>query len=447
MNDAEAQALLARLLDNAKRAGADAADALMYESVSSNVTCRLGNLEDVERSESRDLGLRMIFGKRQASVSSTDMATAGLDELVERCAAMARAAPEDPWCGLAPTDRLARAPFADLDPGDFEEPDTATLKARAEACEAAALASPRVVNSMGASAGYGEGRRWFATSAGFFGAAGGSRHSLSVAALAQDEHGMERDYDWDSKTHIADMRAPEEIGARAGARAAERLSPRRVKSGAAPVIFEKRLAPSLLGSLSGAINGAAIARGVSFLKDRLGEPVFAKGVNVIDDPHIRRGLASSPFDGEGVGAARLSVIDDGVLRTWLLNSAQARQLGLETNGRAGRGTGGPPGSGPTNLFLEAGGESLDALMARAGSGLIVTDMFGPQINPNTGDYSVGCSGFWFEGGARAYPVNEITIAGNLLAMFARIEPADDLEFTGAINAPSVLVGEMTIAGD
>lgn len=447
MKDEEAQTILSSLLDDARRAGADAADALIYNAVSSGVSWRLGNLEDVERSEGRDLGLRILVGRRQASVSTTDLSRGSLKELVVRCAAMAKAAPEDPYCGLAPSERLANPPFPDLDLGDFDEPSTETLKSRARDCEKAALDIEGVVNSSGASASYGEGRKWFATSAGFFGANGGARHTISVSVLAQDASGMERDYDYDSKTHFADMRGAEAIGRRAGERAVERLSPRKLKSQSGPVIFEKRLSESLLGHLAGAINGAAIARGVSFLKDKKGKRIFAAGINVIDDPLIPRGQASRPFDGEGVAGARLKIIDDGVLTDWLMNSAHARQLGLATNGRATRGVSGAPGAGSTNLYLEAGKESLATLMKNAGDGLLLTDMFGPQVNSNTGDYSVGCSGFWFEKGAVAYPVNEITIAGNLLAMYASIVPADDLEFTGSMNAPSVLVGAMTIAGD
>lgn len=447
MTDHDAQALLSHLISAAKKAGADAADAVIYRSVSSGLSWRLGKLENVDRSESRDLGLRALVGKRQASVSTTDFSKSSLGELVERCAAMAKAAPEDPYCGLGPAERLARAPFPDLELGDFNEPDTATLKARAAACEEAALGVKGVVNSEGAGAGYGEGTKWFATSAGFYGSSGGAYHSLSVSVIAQDANGMERDDDWDSKTHLGDMRAPESIGARAGKRAVERLSPTKIKSRTAPVIYDKRVSNSLLGSLAGAINGGAIARGVSYLKEKKGAEIFPKGLNVIDDPHIKRGHGSRPFDGEGLAAARLKIIDDGVLTDWLLNSAQARQLKLETNGRATRGVSGPPGSGSTNFYLENGEITLDALMSSAGEGLLITDMFGPQVNSNTGDYSVGCAGFWFENGKVVRPASEITVAGNLLAMFKALVPANDLEFTGAVNAPSLFVGDMTIAGD
>ncbi|MEM8937696.1 MAG: TldD/PmbA family protein [Pseudomonadota bacterium] len=447
MDDTTAESILQSLLADAKAAGAETCDAILYRAVSHDVSLRLGQLEDVGRSESADLGLRILVGQKQASVSTTDLSRNSLKELAERCASMAKAAPEDPYCGLAPESRLAKAPFADFDLGDFAEPATEALKARAKECEDAAMAVDGISNSLGASASYGEGRKWFATSHGFFGTSSGSSHAHSVAVMSQNDDGMERDYDYDSKNHIGDLEAPSKIGLSAGERAVARLSPKKLKSREAAVLFDNRLARSLLGHLSGAVNGGAIARGVSFLKSKQGELVFAPTVSVIDDPHIKRGPGSRPFDGEGVANARIDLIKDGVLTDWFLNSAQARQLGLETNGRASRGVGGPPGSGSTNLYLEAGTASPEALISDAKDCLMVTDMFGPQVNANSGDYSVGCSGFWYEGGARTGPVAEITIAGNLLEMFAGLIPANDLEFRGAMNAPAVLIPSMTIAGD
>lgn len=447
MESKQAQSILETLMADAKTAGADAADAVLYQSVSAGVSWRMGTLEDVSRSESADLGLRVMIGKRQASVSTTDHSSASLKELAERCTAMAKAAPEDEYCGLAPSERLAKAPLKDLDLGDYAEPSTDALKERASACEAAALAIEGVTNSSGAGASYGEGRKWLITSAGFFGESGGSNHSVSVSVLAKNADGMERDYDYDSKTHIDDLRSADDVGKRAGEFAVRRLSPRKVKSQSAPVLYDNRLSSTLISALSGAVNGAAIARGVSFLKNKMNEPLFPATITIVDDPHIPRGAGSRPFDGEGIANDRIELIKDGVLTSWFLNSAQARQLGLETNGRATRGTGGAPGSGSTNLTLTPGDKTPGELMRDAGAGLMVTDMFGPQVNPNTGDYSVGCSGFWFEDGGLAYPVSEITIAGNLLEMFANIQPANDLELLGATNAPSVLIDQMTIAGD
>lgn len=447
MQNSDAQSILSALLDDARAAGAESADAVLFESVSHGVSWRMGKLEDVERSEGADLGLRVMIGKRQASVSTTDHSRNSLKELAQRCTEMAKAAPEDPFCGLAPKERLAKPPFKSLDLGDYSEPSTEQLKQRASECEAAALAIEGIVNSGGAGASYSEGRKWLATSDGFYGVSGGSNHSISVSVLAQDENGMEQDYDYDTKTHIADLKSPETTGKIAGKRAVERLSPRKVKSQTAPVIFDNRLSRSLLSHLAGAVNGASIARGVSFLKDKLGSQIFAENINIIDDPHIERGAGSRPFDGEGVANERFELIKDGVLTQWFLNSSQARQLKLETNARAVRGTGGAPGSGSTNLYLEAGTKTPQELIRDAGAGLLMTSMFGPQINSNTGDYSVGCSGFWFENGEVAYPVSEITIAGNLLEMFGELAPANDLVMLGSTNAPSVLVPAMTIAGN
>jgi PmbA protein len=268
-----------------------------------------------------------------------------------------------------------------------------------------------------------------------------------VSVVGQDKNGMETDYDYDSKTHVDDLAGAAKIGASAGERTVRRLSPRKLKSQTAPVIFDNRLSRSLVSQLSGAVNGAAIARGVSFLKNKMGEKIFSDSINIIDDPHVARGSGSRPFDGEGLMNERIELIKDGFLTSWFLNSAQAMQLGLESNARATRGAGGAPGSGSTNLTLIPGKASLEDLFAQAKNGLYLTDMFGPQVNPNTGDYSVGCSGFWFENGALAYPVSEITIAGNILDMYAGLVPANDLEIRGATNAPSVLVPAMTIAGD
>ncbi|HEX4096183.1 MAG TPA: metallopeptidase TldD-related protein, partial [Caulobacteraceae bacterium] len=264
--------------------------------------------------------------------------------------------------------------------------------------------------------------------------------------IAGDDEVMERGYDGRSTRWHDDLPSPEEIGAEAGKRAVGRLGARKIESTTAPVIFENRLAVSVISPLVGAISGGAVARGVSFLKSKLGEPVFAKGVNIVDEPHRKRGLGSAPFDDEGVATRRTALIDDGVLTTWLMNSSSARQLGLQTTGHASRGLAGPPGVSPANLTLEPGEKDLAGLMRDAGSGLLVTMMFGPSLNANTGDWSIGVSGFWFEGGEIAYPVTEITVAGNMIDIYGRLIPGSDLEFRGASNAPSVLIPDLAIAG-
>ena len=445
MTSRDPQAVLAALLDAAKKAGADAADALLVENVSASVSYRLGNLEDVERSESADLGLRVFVGQKVAFVSSTDFSADALAALPGRALAMARLAPEDKFAGLAPADLLARTiPALDLE--DLNEPAAETLVAWARDAEAAGLAVPGVTNSEGGGASFSRSAIALATSSGFFGGYAGTSHSIGVAVLAGEGTGMERDYDHASARHASDLRAAADIGRQAGEKAVRRLNPRKVKSQSVPVVFHADEAAGLLGHFAGAISGSSIARGVSFLKDRMGDAIFAPGVSIIDDPHRRRGLRSKPFDGEGVANTRRALIDKGRLTTWLLDCASARQLGLATTGHAARGTGGPPAPSATNLYMEAGSLSRDALIADIKQGFYVTELMGMGVNGVTGDYSRGAAGFWIENGQIAYPVSEVTIAGNLKDMFAQLTPASDLEFRHGINAPTCRIEGMTIAG-
>jgi PmbA protein len=438
--------LLNEVVSAALSAGADAAEAISAERRALSIGVRLGDLEEVEREESRDLGLRVFVGRRQASVSGSDVSAEGRAKLVERAVAMARLAPEDPYAGLAESEQLARGPLPDLELFDPTEPSPEQLETRARTAEAAARGVPKVTNSDGGSASWSSSEWLMATSAGFFGRHRASGFSLGASAIAGDADGMENGYDGRSVRWDADLPEAEAIGAEAGRRAASRLGARKIASTTAPVIFENRLAASLMGPLVGAISGPSIARGTSFLKDKLGQQIFAPGINIVDDPHRLRGLGSSPFDDEGVANRRTAIIEDGVLTTWLLNIAAARQLGLATTGHASRGLAGPPGVSPSNLTFQPGTQNRDALMRDAGAGLLVTSMFGPSLNGNTGDWSVGCSGFWFEGGELAYPVTEITVAGNLLDVFRRVVPGSDLEIRGASNAPSLLVDALAIAG-
>jgi PmbA protein len=440
------EALLNDVVAAALKAGADAAEAVAAERRALSISVRLGELEEVEREESRDLGLRVFVGQRQATVSGSDVSSEALAKLVERAVAMARLAPEDPYAGLADPDQLARGPLPDLDLYDTAEPTPEALEDRARIAEDAARAVPKVVNSAGASASWSASQWRLITSGGFNGLHRASAFSISASAIAGDGEGMESGSDWRSVRWQSDLPEPERIGGEAGRRAAGRLGAHKIASTTAPVIFENRLAASLLGPLIGAISGPAIARGTSFLKDKLNQPVFAPGVVVYDDPHRLRGLGSTPFDDEGVANFSRKLIDDGVLTTWLLNTASARQLGLTTTGHASRGLAGPPGVSPANLTLQPGTADRAALMRDAGAGLLVTSMFGPSLNGNTGDWSVGCSGFWFENGEIAYPVTEITVAGNLIDIYARLVPGSDLEFRGSANAPSLLVDALAIAG-
>jgi PmbA protein len=438
--------LLQDVVAAALKAGADAAEAVSAERRALSISVRLGELEEVEREESRDLGLRVFVGRRQASVSGSDISSEARAKLIERVVAMARLAPEDPYASLADSDRLARGPMPDLDLFDPGEPTAEALEARARTAETAARAAPRVTNSDGGSRSWAASEWKMVTSGGFTGRHRASGFSVGASAIAGDENGMESGYDGRSTRWEADLPSPESIGAEAGRRAAGRLGARKIASTTAPVIFENRLAASLMGPLIGAISGPSIARGTSFLKDRLGQQIFAKGVNINDEPHRLRGLGSSPFDDEGVANSRTDIIADGVLTTWLLNTASARQLGLKTTGHASRGLAGPPGVSPSNLTFQPGDRDQAALMRDAGTGLLVTSMFGPALNGNTGDWSVGCSGFWFENGEIAYPVTEITVAGNLLEIYGRIVPGADLEIRGASNAPSLLIDSLAIAG-
>ncbi|MBL8772114.1 MAG: TldD/PmbA family protein [Phenylobacterium sp.] len=438
--------LLNDVVAAALRAGADAAEAVGAERRSLSITVRMGDLEEVERNESRDLGLRVFVGRRHATVSGSDISADARGKLVERAVAMARLAPEDPYAGLADREHLALGDMPDLDLFDPSEPSAEALEERARAAEAAARATPRVINTDGASGSWSAARWTMVTSGGFTGVHRASGFSIGASAIAGDEAGMETGYDGRSVRWQADLPEPESLGAEAGRRAAARLGARKIASTTAPVIFENRLAGSLMSPLIGAISGPAIARGASFLKDKLGQQIFAKGIVIRDDPHRLRGLGSSPFDDEGVRNGPRNLIDDGVLTTWLLNSSSARQLGLQTTGHASRGLAGPPGVSTSNLTFLPGEKSREALMKDAGAGLLVTSMFGPSLNPNTGDWSVGCSGFWFEDGELAYPVTEITVAGNLIDIFRRVTPASDLEIRGASNAPSLMVDGLAIAG-
>ena len=436
--------LAERLVAAARRAGADAADALALRSVSLAVEVREGAVEESERSEGDDVGLRAFVGRRQAVVSTNDV-NADVAELAERAVAMAKAAPEDPFAGLADPARLARD-VPDLDLLDPDLPTVALLEERAQRAERAGLAVKGVTKSGGASASAGIGGMVLVTSHGFRGAYLSSGQSVSMTAIAGEGTAMERDYDYSSALHGADLEAPEKIGRSAGERTVERLNPRKVKSKRVPVVFDRRIAGSLVSHLASAINGAAVARKTSFLKDRLGQRLFRPGIQVLDDPLRRRGLRSRPFDAEGVATRRLAVVEDGVLASWILDSATARELGFASTGHAQRGVSSTPAPGPSNLHLAAGSDTPEALMADIAEGFYVTDLIGVGVNQVTGDYSRGASGFWIENGKRSYPVSEVTIAGNLIEMFQTLLPANDLEFRFGTNAPSVRVEGLTVAG-
>jgi len=437
--------LLADLLKWAKAAGADSADALYVNGESISVAQRMGKREKLESSEGRDLGLRVFVGKRQAFVSSTDFAPASLRTLAGRAVDMARAVPEDPVCGIAPEELLARS-WPDLDLSDKGRPSAKALLTMAAEAEDAARAVKGVTNSEGAEASWGRTTVMLAASNGFSGGYRRSGYSLSCAVLGGEGTGMERDYEWSSAVHLEDLMAARTVGRNAGKFVVRRLNPRKAKSARVPVVYDRRVSGGLIGHLAGAINGRAVARGTSFLKDKMGEKVFADGIRILDNPHRKRGLGSRPFDAEGLPTKRYAVIDDGRLTTWLLDLAAARQLKLKPTGHASRGTSGPPSPTTSNFYLEKGKLSLDELLGDIKSGLYITDMIGFGVNGVTGDYSRGASGFWIENGKLAWPVSGITVAGNLKDMFLNMTPANDLQFKSSTNAPTVRIEGMTVAG-
>jgi PmbA protein len=433
-----------RLVKAAKAAGADAADAVAVRNLSLSVEVREGAVEESESAEGDDLGLRVLVGKRQAMVSSNDLG-GDVSELAQRAVAMARVAPDDKFAGLAAENELARE-FPDLDLIDRALPSVGDLEKLARAAEEAALSVSGVSKSGGASASAGIGGMVLVTSHGFRGAYLGSSHGLSVTAIAGEGTGMERDYDYSYVRHAADLDSPQAIGRTAGERAVERLKPRKVSTRKVPVVFDPRVASSLVSHLAGAVNGASIARNVSFLKDKMGQRIFADGIRIVDDPLRKRGLRSHPFDGEGVSGKPLTLIEDGVLQTWILDCATARELGLQTNGRASRGVSSAPSPSTSNLHMEAGRVGPSDLIADIKDGFYVTDLIGSGANLVTGDYSRGASGFWIENGERTYAVSEVTIAGSLVDMFRNLTPADDLEFRDSTNAPTLRVEGITVAG-
>jgi PmbA protein len=433
------------LVERAITAGASAADALYAGDRSSGVQMRLGEIDSVSRSEGEQIGLRLFVGQRSATVASSDLSDEALGLLVERCLAMAKEAPEDPYAGLAPAELLQSGDVPFLDAEDREEPDPTELRARALEAENAALAIAGVTNSSGAGASASASTIALATSGGFSGAYRTTGHGCSAAVVAGEGASMQRDHAWHSAHHLEDLESATEIGRRAGERAVARLEPTRPKAGKYPVLFDPRISSTLLGHFAGAISGSSIARKTSFLQEKLGQRIFAEGVTIVDDPLRLRGLRSRPFDGEGVRVSRQELVSAGVLGTWIAESASARQLGIQPTGHAARGVGGSPGASPSNLYLDVGSRSREQLLTAFPEAVLIIELIGQGVNPVTGDYSRGAVGFMVRGGEIAEPVAEITIASNLLDMFATLEPASDLEFRRGMDAPTILIPEMTVA--
>jgi PmbA protein len=437
--------LLGDLLQRARKAGADAADAMLVESGALAVTRRLGKLEKVERAESHDLGLRVFVGKRQAIVSTGELDSGALDRLALQAVAIAKAVPEDKYAGLAEPGQIATM-LPELDLDDGVEPDAEALAELAGAAEEAALAHPKITNSEGAEADWSRSRTTLAATNGFLGTSARSSHGLSAAVIAGSNGAMERDYEFATVIRAADLPDPATLGRQAAERAARRLNPRKVRSQAVPVVFEPRVAGSIVRHLVSAISGPAVARGTTFLKDSLGERIFAEGISIVEDPLRERGLRSRAFDVEGIAVQRRLLIDRGVLTTWLLDCASARQLGLQPTGHAVRGVSSAPSPAPANAYVEPGTIGPEDLISDIQSGFYVTEMMGMGINYVTGDYSRGAAGFWIENGEIASPVSEVTIAGTLQSMFLALTPASDLSFRYGIDAPTLRIEGMTVAG-
>lgn len=432
-------------LELAKRAGASAADAMATRSADLNAGIRNGAPETIERAESFGIGLRVFVGQSSASLSTSDPDPQALQALAETAVAIARAAPADPHAGLAPHALLApRIPALEL--ADAEQPEMEALQTLARDCEAAGRSMPGITNSEGADAGASRHAVALATSHGFAGEYAATRYSLSLSLIAGTGDAMQRDYDYALTRHLQALDSPETVGRAAAERTLSRMYPRKLPSQRAVVYFEPRTGRQLLGALASAISGAAIARGTSFLKHDLGKAIFAPTITITDDPLQPRGLGSRPFDSEGVGGLARHMIHEGVLTSWLLDVRAASQLGLQTTGHASRGLSGPPQPSPSNFYLQAGTHSPQQLFAAMGDGFYVTETIGHGVNLITGDYSVGASGFWLEGGQRAFAVSEVTIAGNLRDIFRMLVPANDLAFRYAINVPTLAVPDMTIAG-
>ncbi|PPR78544.1 MAG: Metalloprotease PmbA [Alphaproteobacteria bacterium MarineAlpha2_Bin1] len=438
--------ILTKLIDKAKARGADSADAISLVNESISVSQRLGKREDLERSESSGYGLRIFIGKKQSIVSSSNNSDYGIDELIGRAIEMAKVAPDDPYAGISEKNIKDRS-FPNLNLLDKFEPSIEDLYENISIAEEAALSVKGITNSEGADSSWSKSTIALANTNGFFETYSGSTFSLSAAVIAGDGSTMERDYDYSVSRHRANLENPKSIGINAAERAVKRLNPIKIDSCELPVIFDWRVASSILGHFSSAINGQSIAKKTSFLNEKMDKQIFNKEINIIDDPHIVDGLGSRPFDGEASETRKINLVSDGVLKSWILDLSSSRQLGLTTTGHASRGTSSIPFPSTTNLYLEPGKNSLEDIIGGLKRGIYVTELIGMGVNGVTGDYSRGAAGFLVENGKITYPISEITIAGNLNSIFSNLTPANDLKFKNRTNSPSLLINKMTVAGN
>ncbi len=437
------------LLAAAKSAGADAADAIATDGRSLSIDVRNGALEHAERAEGIEIGLRVLVGQRQACVAASDIGAHTISEVAERAVAMAGIAPEDPHIGLADPAELASGWNLDaldlVDTGD--DPAPADLQAAAAEAESVALGTPGISQSESAAASFSRTRLHLAASNGFSGGYARSSHGLYCVAITGEGTSMERDYAGEGRIYRSDLPTPQEIGKLAAERTLARAGSKKPPTGAFPVLYDERISSGLIGHLLQAANGSSVARGSSWLRDKLGAQVLPEGLDIVEDPHRPRVSGSKPFDAEGLATRKRSIVEDGVLKGWTLDLATARKLGMESTASAARGPSGPPSPSLTNIALTEGDKSRNDLLADMGTGLLVTSLIGSSINPTTGDYSRGASGFWVEQGEIAYPVNECTIAGNLHEMLRSIVPANDARPYLSRVVPSLLVEGLTIAGN
>jgi len=424
------------LLDTAKKLGAENASVMGNENTSINVSARLGKLENVERNESKSIGLELIDNKRKVTLSSTNINNHALIKLVETAMSMVKAVPQDEYCGLADKNMLYNGNL-NLDLVDNYVPNNNNLLKNSIEAEDSALSIKGVTNSEGASASYSKNKFYLATSDGFFNFNEKTTYSYGISVIAGEGTKMERDYEYQSKVHYKELESPKNIGKIAANRAVSRLNPKKVKSNSVPIIFDPRVSGSLLSLFIGGISGQAIARGTSFLKNKMNKDIFKKNIQIIDDPHILRGQRSKTFDGEGIETKKNNLVENGQLKSWLLNSQSARQLNLKSTGNAG---------GVSNLYLSPSTTSSDELIKSIQNGFYVTEMMGMSFSQVTGDYSRGASGFWIEKGEKTFPVSEVTIAGNILDIYKMLTPASDLKLITGIDAPTVMIDKMIVAG-
>ena len=424
------------LLDTTKKLGAECTTVMANENTSVNVAARLGKLENIERNESSNIGLEIIDKKRKVSLSSTNLNQEALEELAKNAMNMVKSIPIDEYCGLADKNMLYDGNL-DLNLVDNYIPENDDLLNNSIEAEDSALNIKGITNTEGASSTYSKNKFYLATSDGFFNTNDKTNYSTGISVIAGKGTKMERDYEYQSKVHFSDLDTPKTIGEKAAERAISRLNPKKIKSNSVPVIFDPRVSGSLLSLFIGGISGQAITRGTSFLKDKMNKDIFKNTINIIDDPHIKRGARSLTFDGEGVATKKLNLVENGKLKSWLLNSQYARQLNLKSTGHY---------SGVSNLYMSPGKKTNLELIKSIDQGFYITEMLGMSFSQVTGDYSRGASGYWIEKGEKAYPVSEVTIAGNILDMYNMLTPASDLKMITGIDAPTLMIDKMIVAG-